>query len=77
MVPPIKAGDLLSLREPDYRYGAGELTLRVTVPPVESPDPEWMTLTGVEILWNGDRGRERQVAVRTSALHDPRMRTTS
>jgi hypothetical protein len=33
VVRPVGVGDVLHLREPDYRYGAGDLRLRVTAAP--------------------------------------------
>jgi hypothetical protein len=76
MVPPVKVGDLVHLREPDYCYGVGDLALRVTAAPERLPDPEWVDLTGTEILWNGNHGNERKIRVRTSALNSPRTRNT-
>ncbi|MET7398006.1 hypothetical protein ABZS66_31400 [Dactylosporangium sp. NPDC005572] len=71
---PVQVGDLLHLKEPDYCYGTGNLTLRVTSEPAALPDPEWVDVTGVEIFWNGQRGTERQVRVRRSALDHARTR---
>ncbi|HKX24251.1 MAG TPA: hypothetical protein VJM46_03355 [Candidatus Saccharimonadales bacterium] len=76
MIRAVEVGDLIHLKEPDYCYGTGNLTLRVTADPVQSPDPEWVDVTGVEILWNGNHGNERQVRVRASALQHPRTRNT-
>jgi hypothetical protein len=76
MIRAVEVGDLIHLKEPDYCYGAGDLTLRVTTEPQRLPDPEWVDLTGVQILWNGDHGDERRVRVRASALRHPRTRST-
>lgn len=40
MTPPVKAGDLIRLKEPDYCYGIGDLALRVTDVPAQLSDPE-------------------------------------
>ncbi len=68
MIPPVKVRDLIHLKEEDYCYGLGNLTLRVTEVPERLDDPEWIDIKGIEIRWNGDRGDERQVRVRVSAL---------
>ncbi|WP_426503002.1 hypothetical protein ACPPVO_36000 [Dactylosporangium sp. McL0621] len=72
---PVRVGDVLRLREADYRFGVGNLRLRVTAAPAESPEPGWMTVTGMEILWNGKPGTERQVHIPVEVLHDPRIRS--
>lgn len=73
---PVKVGDLLHLKEADYLYGKGELTLRVTVIVDDSSD-QWAELRGVEILWNGERAPdERRVWVSVPALRLPRTRTS-
>jgi hypothetical protein len=76
VIPPVKINDLIHLREADYCYGLGDLTLRVTALPERLPDPEWVDITGIEILWNGNHGNERTVRVRASALQQPRTRST-
>ncbi|MFC4109171.1 hypothetical protein [Micromonospora zhanjiangensis] len=59
---------MVHLREADYLYGSGDLTLRVTQTSARLDDPEWVDLTGIRILWNGDRAGEMMVRVRVSAL---------
>jgi hypothetical protein len=76
VIRAVEVGDLINLKEPDYCYGSGNLTLRVTAAPVSLPDLEWLDITGIEILWNGDHGGERRVRVRVSALQQPRTRST-
>lgn len=71
---PIKVGDLVTLAEPDYCYGMGKLVLRITELPERLADPEWVDIRGIEIAWNGDRRKERQVRARISALRKPQNR---
>ena len=60
---PLKVG------EADYCYGLGDLILRVTAfVASDLPDPQWVTLRGVELTWNGREKSERQVLVRRSAI---------
>jgi hypothetical protein len=73
-VTGVRVGDVLHLREADYRYGAGPLVLRVTAVADQQCDPEWVTLRGVEIRWTGAPGDERTTQVRRTALRDPRTR---
>jgi hypothetical protein len=73
-VRPVGVGDVLHLRERDYRFGAGDLRLRVTVEPAESPEPGWMTDTGTDVRWNGEDGAERRVDVPVEVLQDARIR---
>jgi hypothetical protein len=68
MTLPIRAGDVVHLAEPDYRFGRGRLTLRVTGPPLSTPEPEWVELHGIEVAWNGREVGERVVQVRVAAL---------
>ena len=68
MIPPVRVRELIHLRPEDYEGGTTGLTLRVTAVPAELVDPDWVEIKGIEIRWNGDRGDERQVRVRVSAL---------
>jgi hypothetical protein len=54
---------------------SGGVRLRVTVQPVESAEPGWMTVAGVQLLWNGRDGAERRVQVPAEVLQDPRIRS--
>ncbi|WP_433221476.1 hypothetical protein ACQP00_20735 [Dactylosporangium sp. CS-047395] len=74
-VVPVGVGEVLVLRETDYRYGTGELRLRVTAAPTQSPDPHWMTVSGVELRWNDQPGVEREVSVPVEVLRHPRVRS--
>jgi hypothetical protein len=72
-----RVGDVLRLRESDYCYGSGPLTLRVTEMAPETalhPALEWLSLRGVEVGGDGDPGPERQVLVRMAALAAYRYR---
>ncbi|WP_433221316.1 hypothetical protein ACQP00_20305 [Dactylosporangium sp. CS-047395] len=71
---PVRVGDVLFLRDADYRYGAGDLRLRVTVAPVESPEPGLMVVTGVPVRPRGRDGVERRVYVVAEVLQSPRVR---
>lgn len=49
---PVKVGDAVKIPEPDYCYGLGTLTLRLTqiCPPYPQwPDREWIFVKGIEI----------------------------
>ena len=76
MKPPVSVGELVRLKEPDCCYGVGDLVLRVTGVPDRLTEPEWVDIRGFEVLWNGERGKERQVRARVRALRDPRSRET-
>ena len=77
MMPLVAVGELLRLRESQYRYGAGDVTIRVTVVTAVASDPEWMDVTGIEIGWDGDRRGTRTVRVSVAALRDPSSRVVS
>jgi hypothetical protein len=76
LTPPVKVRELICIKEEDYRYGLGTLTLRVTEVPEQLTNPEWVEIKGFEIAWNGERKTERYVTVRVSALRDPKSRVT-
>jgi hypothetical protein len=68
---------VLKIHEDNYRYGIGELVLRVTeVRSVQLlPDGDWLTVTGVQLSWNGSDLVEREVLVRLSSLVKRRGRS--
>ncbi|MDT5030532.1 MAG: hypothetical protein QOC94_703 [Actinoplanes sp.] len=72
-----KPGEVLKIHEDNYRYGIGELVLRVTeVRSVQLlPDGDWLTVTGVQLSWNGSDLVEREVLVRLSSLVKRRGRS--
>lgn len=65
-----RPGEVLTIREDDYRDGIGDLALRVTaIGGVTILDGgEWLTVVGVQIAWNGADAGELQVAVRMRSL---------
>jgi hypothetical protein len=60
----------ITISEADYCYGTGPLTLRLarSVDLDQHPQIEWITISGTEILWNGNDGPTRSVLVRMAAL---------
>jgi hypothetical protein len=71
--PPVAAGDVLQLRDEDYRYGRGPLTLRVSaVHTVQRlADGPWVFLRGTELAPDGRELAQRDVLVRVAALRRP------
>jgi hypothetical protein len=71
-----RPGDVLKIQEADYRYGQGELILRVTEVgrSQQLTDGEWLTISGIQIGWNGAEFGERAVDVRLSSLMPRRGR---
>jgi hypothetical protein len=65
----------LTLRECDYRYGAGPLTMRLEridrARPVRLDGEDWYLVVGVEIGWNGAELAPREVLVRAHQLPPP------
>jgi hypothetical protein len=72
-----RPGDVLKTHEDNYRYGLGELVLRVTaVRNVQQlADGDWLTVVGVQIGWNDADVGEREVLVRLSSLAPRRGRS--
>lgn len=64
--PLIAPGVLLELGDGDYQDSHGPLTLRVTA--VSDAGPQWVAVSGIEILFNGDRGDRRSVLVSVAAI---------
>lgn len=76
--PPLpKPGALLRVREADYLYGRGDITMRVraTGEVRRLPDGDWLTVRGTEIGWDGTEVGERQILVRMSSFGDRRGRS--
>jgi hypothetical protein len=65
-----RPGEVLTIQENDYRFGLGELVMRVvrTGAVVRLDDGEWLTVAGVQIAWNGADVAELEVLVRLSSL---------
>ncbi|HYN95968.1 MAG TPA: hypothetical protein VES42_19150 [Pilimelia sp.] len=68
--PRVRSGQVLRLAEADYRFGVGELTLRVqaVLGLQQLPDGPWLYVRGVQIRWDGADGETRQVLVRLAAI---------
>jgi hypothetical protein len=70
--PRVAVGDVVRVEEPDYRYGAGPLLLRVTaVGGVQrEPDGAWLNLRGYQLRSDGrETGLpERYALVRVAAI---------
>ena len=71
-----RPGEVLKIQENDYRYGFGELVLRVTAvgSVMTLDDGDWLTVVGTHIAWNGVDVGELQIAVRMSSLISQRGR---
>lgn len=73
---PLGAGDVLRIKQTDYCYGNGPLTLRITrlgADPAEYPALEWLGLTGVELDPHGAEGEVRHVLVRAELVRGVRV----
>jgi hypothetical protein len=69
----VQVGDVITVEEPDYRYGLGQLTLRVTAI-VSHPEPGWIQLKGIQIYPSGAESHERYASVKLEALRKQRGR---
>lgn len=65
-----KPGDVLKIEEDNYRFGLGELVLRVSAvrAVLRLADGDWLTVVGVELAWNGAEVGDRETPVRLSSL---------
>jgi hypothetical protein len=70
-------GDILTIAEPDYMYGSGELRVRILIlgdgkrPP--HPSAEWIGLDGEQLGPNDAVIRHVNVLVRGTALRSARL----
>ena len=67
----VRPGDVLVLREGDYKYGHGELALRVARVRLDISlwyDGEWVWIEGTPITWDGSPAGTRSVLARVAAL---------
>jgi hypothetical protein len=76
LLPPVRRGDLLLLRDEDYLFGQGELVLRVvTVHEVRQfRRKPWIFLGGLELRADGNARRRRDVLVKAEAIRTRRRR---
>jgi hypothetical protein len=63
-------GEVMTIHEDNYRFGVGELVLRVTEvrSVLQLADGDWLTVVGVQLARNGSDLIEREVLVRLSIL---------
>jgi len=73
----IRLGEQLRFREHEYRYGVGDLLIRVTQIMNDSIIANWIEIKGIEICSNGAQGTERRVWVAQPALGEARVRAAS
>jgi hypothetical protein len=69
-VPPVRPGQVLHLKDEDYQYGRGPMTLRVTaiLGILQLSDGPWVNVRGIPLGRNGYEYDERQALVRVAAL---------
>lgn len=73
MVPhvSVRPGDVVFLREGDYKYGHGDLTLRVTRVRLDISlwyDGQWVWLEGTRVPWDGGDSQTLSVLARVATL---------
>lgn len=73
VLPPVRQGDLLMLRDEDYLFGQGEVWLRVvTVYEIRWVRGEpWIFLSGRTVWAPRAARRERDVLVKSEAMRNP------
>ncbi|OJF10735.1 hypothetical protein [Couchioplanes caeruleus] len=82
-VAPVRAGDVIQVAEPDYCYGVGSITLRITTVHylVYLDDGPWVVVDGIPLWPNGYEGEERYAQIRVTGIQHlpggPASRTTS
>jgi hypothetical protein len=76
LLPPVRRGDVLVLRDEDYLFGHGVLLMRVlAVHEVRQVwGGPWVFLRGLELRTDGNGRRLRDVLVRSHALQTRRRR---
>lgn len=70
----VKPGEVVALKDEDYKYGIGPLNLRILRVRDDLSayyDGEWIWLEGVELNPDGSAGPFRQALVRASVLTTP------
>lgn len=76
VMPPVRSGDVLVLRDEDYLFGQGDLLLRVVVlhEVRQLRDGAWVFLRGMQLRADGTGEKQRDVLVRGEALRTRRRR---
>ena len=67
---PVRAGDVIQLAEPDYCYGIGSMTLRITNVHglVYLNDEPWAIVDGVPLWSDGFEEEERYAQIRIAGI---------
>jgi hypothetical protein len=69
---PLKIGDVIEVDDNNYKYGTGQLILRVTTigSRQHTADGDWVDLDGLELRADGTQlgAQPRHAAVRVNAL---------
>jgi hypothetical protein len=75
VTPPTPGPNTITVREEDYRYGGGPLTLRLECidqgRPLRIDGDDWYLVRGVQIGWNGADLDRREVLIRARSLPAP------
>jgi hypothetical protein len=76
VLPPVRRGDLLLLRDEDYLFGQGDVWLRVVqVHEIRWVRGQpWVFLRGLPVWAEGAAGRHRDVLVNAEAIRTRRRR---
>lgn len=64
----LRVGDTVLIPEPDYCYGLGTLTLRITAIGTGTPRRDWVQLRGVQLGDDGREIKEREVLARLGGI---------
>ncbi|MFI5839337.1 hypothetical protein ACIA8K_06420 [Catenuloplanes sp. NPDC051500] len=64
----LRVGDTVHIPEPDYCYGLGTLTLRITAIGSGAPRRDWIQLRGIQLGEDGREIKEREVLARVGGI---------
>ncbi len=64
----LRIGDTVAIPEPDYCYGLGTLSLRITAIGSATPRRDWIQLRGVQLGDDGREIKEREVLARVGGI---------
>lgn len=64
---PVIEGDLIEIPEPAYMFGTGTIVLRV-IRVAPAPEVGWVTITGHQIGWDGQRVGTRSVVAKVDQI---------